>query len=241
MEGPAAPPGAVGASAAGDVRRRKEAFVAGLPGTTKWEIFCVAGIMPMCSFLCAWGRGGGGAQRGGGRGRRRGARRDCRGGARARCPPPPPPSLHPHRPPTPPARRPTRPPRPALRHAAAAAQAWALPRLRALGAPPAAQRAALAVLDFAAIVGPQVALTMSGADAVPVFLILLLVWVSTALKAWLRLLRGPGARAAVAAVAQHLAEPRQRCARGSAARGPTRHGTAARPRRRPRSHALLLL
>lgn len=56
----------------------------------------------------------------------------------------------------------------------------------------------------------MVALTMSAADAVPVLLIFLLLWVSLALKAWLRLLRAPGARQQMGLVAQQLAEPRKR-------------------------------
>ncbi|KAI8470240.1 MAG: GWT1-domain-containing protein [Monoraphidium minutum] len=75
-------------------------------------------------------------------------------------------------------------------------------------------RAALGRLNATAaaalLAAPQVALTMSAADAVPVFLILLLLWVSLALKAWLRLLRAPGARVQLAHVAAHLAEPRKR-------------------------------
>jgi hypothetical protein len=30
-----------------ELRRRKEAFVTGLRGTTKWEVFCVMGCVPM--------------------------------------------------------------------------------------------------------------------------------------------------------------------------------------------------
>ncbi|KIZ02066.1 Uncharacterized protein MNEG_5891 [Monoraphidium neglectum] len=60
---------------------------------------------------------------------------------------------------------------------------------------------------------------MSAADAVPVFLMLLLLWVSVALKIWLKMLRGPGARQQLALVAQHVGEPRKRFV--SAFRGAT--------------------
>lgn len=29
-----------------ELRRRKEAFVSGLPGTSKWEIFCILDCVP---------------------------------------------------------------------------------------------------------------------------------------------------------------------------------------------------
>ncbi|GBF94214.1 hypothetical protein Rsub_06484 [Raphidocelis subcapitata] len=131
----------------------KEAFVAGLQGTTKWEIFCVIGCLPMCSLF------------------------------------------------------------------AAAAQSWVLARLRRLGASPRLLRASALAIEAAALIAPQVALTMSPVEAVPIFLMLLLLWVSVALKIWLKMLRGPGARAQLGAIAQHLAEPRKRFV--SAFRGAT--------------------
>lgn len=88
-----------------------------------------------------------------------------------------------------------------------------LARLRRLGASPRLLRAAALAVEAAALTGPQVVLTMSPVEAVPIFLMLLLLWVSVALKTWLKMLRGPGARTQLSAIAQHLAEPRKRCAR----------------------------
>jgi hypothetical protein len=47
-------PGGLAATPAGPLRARaaaKEAFVAGLQGTTKWEVFCIIGCLPMCSLF----------------------------------------------------------------------------------------------------------------------------------------------------------------------------------------------
>lgn len=56
---------AAGARAAAEaLRRRKEAFVTGHGGTSKWEIFCIIGVLPMCMLFGAPGgsaRGAGGA------------------------------------------------------------------------------------------------------------------------------------------------------------------------------------
>jgi hypothetical protein len=190
MEGPGPPlPAASAARAAADaLRARKEAFVTGHAGTSKWEIFCVSISYAMGGLFGACVAH---------KGRSAMSSRHCQPTSqRGCCHTCPPQTKHP----------------PALTSpapAAAAAQAWALPRLRALGAPPRAQRAVLWAIEAAGMVTPLVALTMSGADAVPVFLILLLLWVSLGLKIWLRLLRGPGARGQLAAIVQHLAEPRK--------------------------------
>jgi len=81
-----------------------------------------------------------------------------------------------------------------------------------MGLPPRALKALSFVIEAAALVIPQVCLTMSSVEAVPVFLMLLLLWVTVGLKIWLRLLRGTGARQQMGVVVQQLAEPRKRCA-----------------------------
>lgn len=53
-------------------------------------------------------------------------------------------------------------------------------------------------------------LTMSDTEAVPVYLLLFLLWVCCGLRIWLRMLRAPGAKQQLSAIAQHLAEPRKR-------------------------------
>lgn len=95
--------------------------------------------------------------------------------------------------------------------AASATKGWAFARLRPRRAPPRALRALGFALEAAALIIPQITLTMSSIEAVPVFLLLLLVWGSLVIKIWTKLLRAPAAKAQVAAVAQQLAEPRKRC------------------------------
>jgi hypothetical protein len=36
---------------AASLRARKEAFVTGHAGTSKWEIFCIVCCLPLCSFF----------------------------------------------------------------------------------------------------------------------------------------------------------------------------------------------
>lgn len=94
--------------------------------------------------------------------------------------------------------------------AASAAKSWTLARVRPLELPAGALQAVCFLIEVALLVGPMVAITMSAADAVTVFLIVLLLWVSLCLKVWLRVLRSPGARQQMALISQHLTEPRKR-------------------------------
>ncbi len=40
-----------------DLKRQKEAFVSNLEGTTKWEIFCVIGCLPLCLIFGGFSKG----------------------------------------------------------------------------------------------------------------------------------------------------------------------------------------
>jgi hypothetical protein len=110
-----------------------------------------------------------------------------------------------------------------------ALQAWLVARLRPLSPPPAALRAACLAAELAVAWGPVIWMCMADVDPVPVFLVMVLLWVSLCLKIWLRALRAPSARQQLAAVAQGLAEPRKRCARG----GPLPRGRAIGPQLLP--------
>jgi hypothetical protein len=64
--------------------------------------------------------------------------------------------------------------------------------------------------EYVGVVLPPLMLLMSVAPAEPAFLLLFLLWGSLALKLWMRLAHGPGARQHVAHMLQHMATPRKR-------------------------------
>jgi hypothetical protein len=64
--------------------------------------------------------------------------------------------------------------------------------------------------EFCGGVVPLLLLLMSVAPAEPAFLLLFLLWGSLALKLWMRLAHGPGARQHMAHMLQHMAAPRKR-------------------------------
>ncbi len=66
-------------------------------------------------------------------------------------------------------------------------------------------------MEFAVIVLPQVAMSMSVAPAEPCFLSLFLLWATLSLKTWRKLFQGSGARLHFQNLLQQLAEPRKRC------------------------------
>lgn len=68
------------------------------------------------------------------------------------------------------------------------------------------------VFEFCGGVVPLLLLLMSVAPAEAAFLLLFLLWGSLALKLWMRLAHGPGARQHMAHMLQHMAAPRKRCA-----------------------------
>lgn len=67
--------------------------------------------------------------------------------------------------------------------------------------------------EYVGVVLPPLMLLMSVAPAEPAFLLLFLLWGSLALKLWMRLAHGPGARQHVAHMLQHMATPRKRWGR----------------------------
>lgn len=114
------------------LKRQREEFVSNLPGTTKWEIFCLIGCLPLSLILVD------------------------------------------------------------------ALKAWLNHRLEGQQlnrSGPRRQHVTLFIMEMAIVVLPQIALSMSIGDPEPCFLALLLLWISLALKLWVKFQRRPQVRA----------------------------------------------
>lgn len=148
-----------------ELKRLKEEFVSNLSGTSKWEIFCLIGCLPVTMIF------------------------------------------------------------------ADAAKAWLAAHVDGLPSSrtgSARYRLSNFVLEMAVVVAPQVALAMSVGDPGPVFLTLLLLWISLIFKLWVRFKRRPQARAARSRARAAAAGPPMRRRRRRGRRRDRRRTSARR-------------